>query len=230
MNGVIGMITVTDNFLDKDTLQALENTSMVYSKVHWIGKNAEPENVFHELVHKIFHESETYNGNTLLGRWRGESISGATAWWNIRPIDPKPHSDLISYCTSNGVDYTPDPPPTTTFLYYLKAPEYGGRLNIYTKPPNYPFNTSTKLNWQESETDSIAAISNRLISFPIDYVHGVQPYAGNRVSIGVIFWNTLPSIYGKTNPDINDSYDRPWVSDANEEFNQKLTEEYITRK
>jgi len=69
-----------------------------------------------------------------------------------------------------------------------------------------------------------------LISFPIDYVHGVQPYAGNRVSIGVIFWNTLPSIYGKTNPDINDSYDRPWVSDANEEFNQKLTEEYITRK
>ncbi len=217
MNGVNGMITVTDNFLDKDTLQALENTSMVYSKVHWIGMEAEPENALHELVHKIHGESFRV-------------FSGATAWWNIRPIDPKPHSDLISYCTSNGVDYTPDPPPDTTYLYYLKAPEYGGRLNIYTKPPNYPFNTSTKLNWQESETDSIAAISNRLISFPIDYVHGVQPYAGNRVSIGVIFWNTLPSIYGKTNPDINDSYDRPWVSDANEEFNQKLTEEYITRK
>ena len=219
MNGVIGMITVTDNFLDKDTLQALENTSMVYSKVHWIGKNAEPENAFHELVHKIFHESGMYNGGPLMN-WRGESISGATAWWNIRPIDPKPHSDLISYCTSNGVDYTPDPPPTTTFLYYLKAPTEGGRLNIYTKPSLE----------NESETDSIAAIPNRLVSFPIDYVHAVQPYVGNRVSIGVIFWNTLPSIYGKTNPDINDSYDRPWVSDANEEFNQKLTEEYITRK
>ena len=164
MHGVIGMITVTDNFLDKDTLQALENTSMVYSKVHWIGKNAEPENAFHELVHKIYRES---------GLSRAEVFSGATAWWNIRPIDPKPHSDLISYCTSNGVDYTPDPPPTTTFLYYLKAPTEGGRLNIYTK-----------LSLEnESETDSIAAIPNRLVSFPIDYVHAVQPYVGNRVSI-----------------------------------------------
>ena len=202
------MITVTDNFLDKDTLQALETTSMVYSKVHWIGRDAEPENAFHELVHKIFYTTfPEYDS----------SISGATAWWNIRPIDPKPHSDLISYCTSNGVDYTPDPPPTTTFLYYLKAPTEGGRLNIYTKPSLE----------NESETDSIAAIPNRLVSFPIDYIHAVQPYVGNRVSIGVIFWNMLPTIYGETNPNINDSYDRPWVSDVNEEFNRKLTEDYI---
>ena len=211
MNGVIGMITVTDNFLDKDTLQALETTSMVYSKVHWIGRDAEPENAFHELVHKIFYTTfPEYDS----------SISGATAWWNIRPIDPKPHSDLISYCTSNGVDYTPDPPPTTTFLYYLKAPTEGGRLNIYTKPSLE----------NESETDSIAAISNRLVYFPIDYIHAVQPYVGNRVSIGVIFWDTLPTIYGETNPNINDSYDRPWTSDVNEEFNQKLTEKHITWK
>ena len=202
------MITVTDNFLDKDTLQALETTSMVYSKVHWIGRDAEPENAFHELVHKIFHTTfPEYDS----------SISGATAWWNIRPIDPKPHSDLISYCTSNGVDYTPDPPPDTTYLYYLKAPTEGGRLNIYTK--------SSLEN--ESETDSIAAIPNRLVSFPIDYIHAVQPYLGNRVSIGVIFWNTLPIIYGTTDPDINASFERPWVSDVNEEFNRKLTEEYI---
>ncbi|SVB48614.1 uncharacterized protein METZ01_LOCUS201468 [marine metagenome] len=185
---------------------------MVYSKVHLIGRDAEPENAFHELVHKIFHTAfPEYDS----------SISGATAWWNIRPIDPKPHSDLISYCTSNGVDYTPDPPPTTTFLYYLKAPEYGGRLNVYTKPP------ISKLNWYESETDSIAAISNRLISFPIDYVHAVQAYAGNRVSIGVIFWNTLPTIYGETDPNINASYDRPWIKNENQERNIKLTEEYI---
>ena len=205
---MIGMITVTDNFLQPELLQKLENTSMVYSKVHWIGKNALPENPFHDLVWKIFRNE-----------WRdGRSrIRGATAWWNIRPIDPKPHSDLISYCTSDGVDYTPDPPPTTTFLYYLKAPTEGGRLNIYTKP---------SLD-NESETDSIAAIPNRLVSFPIDYVHAVQPYVGNRVSIGVIFWNMLPTIYGETNPNINDSYDRPWVSDVNEEFNRKLTEEYM---
>jgi hypothetical protein len=55
----------------------------------------------------------------------------------------------------------------------------------------------------------------------------VQPYAGNRVSIGVIFWNTLPIIYGTTDPDINASFERPWVSDVNEELNRKLTEEYI---
>ena len=211
---MIGMITVTDNFLDKDSLQALENTSMVYSKVHWIGKNAKPENAFHKLVHKIFYHELAWSGDN-------RSISGATAWWNIRPIDPKPHSDLISYCTSNGVDYTPDPPPTTTFLYYLKAPTEGGRLNIYTKPP------LENLNWNESETDSISAIPNRLVSFPIDYVHAVQPYVGNRVSIGVIFWNTLPTIYGYTNPDINDSYDRPWVKNENQESNRKLTEDYI---
>ena len=205
---MIGMITVTDNFLDKDEVQKLENTSMVYSKVHWVGMEAEPENALHELVHKIY-------GENLFVR------SGATAWWNIRPIDPKPHSDLISYCTSNGVDYTPDPPPDRTFLYYLKAPTTGGRLNIYTKPP------LENMNWNESETDSIAVIPNRLVSFPIEYVHAVQPYDGNRVSIGVIFWHTLPTIYGETNPNINVSYDRPWEKKENQEGNIKLTEEYI---
>ena len=198
------MISITDDFLDKNSFDALGNTSMVYSKVHWVGRAAEPENEFHRLVHKIFRHAWS-DGHS--------SISGATAWWNIRPVDPKPHSDLISYCTANGVDYTPDPPPTTTFLYYLKGPTSGGRLDIYTKHIN--------------ERDSIAAIPNRLISFPIDYVHEVQPYRGNRVSIGVIFWNTLPTIYGETNPDINDSYDRPWTKKENQESNIKLTEKRI---
>lgn len=184
---------------------------MVYAKVHWIGIKAAPENAFHELVHKIFRHS-----------WRdgSSSISGATAWWNIRPIEPKPHSDLISYCTSGGVDYTPDPPPTTTFLYYLKAPDAGGRLDIHTKLPHM----------YEHETDSIAAISNRLVSFPINYIHAVQTYVGNRVSIGVIFWYTLPTIYGKTNPNINDSYDRPWTKEENQESNIKLTAKRMTEQ
>ena len=205
------MLSITDDFLDEASFKALGNTSMVYSKVHWVGRTAKPENAFHELVHKIFRHAWS-DGHS--------SISGATAWWNIRPIDPKPHSDLISYCTSNGVDYTPDPPPTTTFLYYLKGPTSGGRFNIYTQP-------SLGLLGYESEIDSIAAIPNRLVSFPIEYIHAVQPYTGNRVSIGVIFWNTLPTIYGKTNPTINDSYDRPWTREENQEFNRKLTEEYI---
>ena len=223
---MIGMITIKDNFLDKDWVQELENTSMVYSKVHWIGREAEPENALHELVHEIYAQNLHliyYNIDEDCPSifFEDSYLSGATAWWNIRAIDPKPHSDLISYCTSNGVDYTPDPPPDRTFLYYLKARTTGGRLNIYTKPP------LENMNWNESETDSIAAIPNRLVSLPIDYVHAVQPYLGNRVSIGVIFWKTLPTIYGETNPTINASYDRPWEKKENQESNIKLTEEYI---
>ena len=105
-----------------------------------------------------------------------------------------------------------------TFLYYLKAPEYGGRLNIYTKPSKWD---------EQTEADSIAAIPNRLVSFPIEYVHAVRPFRGNRISIGVVFWHTLPIIYGETNSFINDSYDRPWVKKENQEFNIRLTEEYI---
>ena len=223
------MITITDNFLDDDLFDALGKTSMVYSKVQWVGRHAAPENAFHDFVHKVFrHEWPVeYRVAPEDGH---SSISGATAWWNIRPTYPKPHSDLISYCTSGGVDYTPDDPPTRTFIYYLKAPDKGGHLNIYTKPPleipnpayNYPI-----FHWPDQEIDSIAPIPNRLISFPIECTHAVQPYEGNRVSIGMIFWNTLPSIYGPTNSNVNDSYDRPWEKDENQDSNRKLTENYI---
>ena len=71
--------------------------------------------------------------------------------------------------------------------------------------------------------DSIAPIPNRLISFPIEHVHAVQQYEGNRVSIGMIFCNELPSIYkssddfgGQTNPDYNTSFDRVWESPWND--------------
>ena len=139
---------------------------MVYSKVHWVGRHALSENPLHDLVYKVFcHEWPDGHG----------SIKGATAWWNIRPIDPKPHSDLISYCTSNGVDYTPDPAPTTTFVYYLKAPDKGGHLNVYTKPSSVSSDIGT-LSWNVSETDSIAAIPNRLVSFPIEYIHACLLY------------------------------------------------------
>ena len=215
------MIRITDNFLDNDSFEAVGETSMVYSKVQWVGRHALPENPFHDLVYKVFRH-EWPNG-------RG-TISGATAWWNIRPTDPKPHSDLVSYCTSDGVDYTPDNPPKRTFIYYLRAPRKGGQLNIYTKPPvelqntmyNYPL-----FRWNDQETDSIAAIPNRLISFPIECTHAVQPYEGNRVSIGMIFWNTLPSIYGQTDSNINASYDRPWEKNENQDSNRKLTEDHI---
>ena len=215
------MITISDDFLDGVSYDALNNTSMVYAKVHWIGIKAAAENSFHDFIHKIFrHAWPDGNG----------AISGATAWWNIRPTDPKPHSDLISYCTSGGVDYTPDDPPKRTFIYYLKAPDSGGQLNIYTKPPLVNDNIAYKrksFRWADHEIDSVAPIANRLISFPIQHTHAVQAYTGNRVSIGVIFWSTLPTIYGSTNPNINDSYDRPWEKSENQESNRKRTETYI---
>ena len=209
------MIRVIDNFLDNDSFKSVGETSMVYSKVHWIGRHALPENPFHDLVYKVFRH-EWPDGHS--------SIKGATAWWNVRPTDPKPHSDLVSYCTSDGVDYTPDDPPTRTFIYYLRAPEKGGHLNIYTKPPVV---NKSSYRWHPHETDSIAPIPNRLISFPIEAIHAVQPYEGNRVSIGMIFWNTLPSIYGWTNSNCNDSYDRPWEKNENQDSNRKLTEDHI---
>ena len=219
------MIRITDNFLDDDSFDSMGKVSMVYSKVHWIGRCAGfrrtfPLNRFNDLVFKVFrHEWPGGHG----------SISGATAWWNIRPTDPKPHSDLVSYCTSGGVDYTPNKPPTRTFIYYLRAPSKGGHLNIYTKPPVTSMKTSDGevFSWADYETDSIAPIPNRLISFPIETIHAVQPYEGNRVSIGMIFWNTLPSIYGETNSNIDASYDRPWEKNENQDSNRKLTENHI---
>ena len=214
------MITITDNFLDESLYLALGTTSMKFSEVHWIGINAEPDNAFHKFVHKIY--SHTWPNIVT-------SISGATAWWNIRPKDPLPHSDLVSYCTSGGVDYTPPNPPEKTFIYYLRAPTAGGHLNIYTKPPvtKVKINEKELFSWAEIETDSIAPIVNRLISFPMNVTHAIQPYEGNRVSIGVIFWNTLPVIYGETNPDINTSYERPWEQKENLESGPELTEKSI---
>ena len=222
------MIIITDNFLDDASFESMGKVSMVYSKVHWVGRCAGfrrtvPLNRFNDLVFKVFRHEWPYGNN---------SISGATAWWNIRPTDPKPHSDLVSYCTSGGVDYTPNKPPTRTFIYYLRAPSKGGHLNIYAKPPVTSMKTSDGevFSWADYETDSIAPIPNRLISFPIDYIHAVQPYEGNRVSIGMIFWNTLPSIYGETNSNIDASYDRPWEKNENQDSNRKLTENYIMRE
>ena len=61
----------------------------------------------------------------------------------------------------------------------------------------------------------------------MNVTHAVQPYEGNRVSIGVIFWNTLPIIYGETNPDINTSYERPWEQKENLKSGPELTEKSI---
>ena len=42
------------------------------------------------------------------------------------------------------------------------------------------------------------------------YAHRVQPYEGNRVSIGIIWWYDLPSIYGELSEYDTTALDRVW--------------------
>tara|TARA_X000001382_G_scaffold32901_1_gene21625 strand:+ start:1581 stop:2243 length:663 start_codon:yes stop_codon:yes gene_type:complete len=219
------VIKIYDDFLDNDLYDRLGDTSMTFSQVQWIGRFAKPENAFHEFVKKLYLHAYP-------AMMDGNEIMGATAWWNIRPTNPKPHNDRVSYCTVDGVDYTPKDVPKQTFIYYLRAPDKGGRLNIYTKPPitDVKIGKEQFFSWADHQTDSIAPINNRLISFPFDVTHAVQSYEGNRVSIGVIFWNELPANYGKTDPSINASYDRPWEVKSNKAGTKELTEKALLGK
>ena len=216
------MIKIYDDFLDDDLYDRLGKTSMTFSKVQWVGRYAEPENAFHEFVKKLYFHAYPAGGE----------IMGATAWWNIRPSNPKPHNDRVSYCTVDGVDYTPPHVPEQTFIYYLRAPDKGGRLDIYTQPPitDVKIGKEQFFSWADHQTDSIAPVSNRLISFPFDVTHAVQSYEGNRVSIGAIFWNELPSNYGDTDSKINTSYDRPWEVKSNKAGTRELTNKTILGK
>jgi len=54
------LIKIIDNFLDKDSFDAIGETSMMYSKVFWVGRDAPPENPFHDLVQKIFQAEVTW--------------------------------------------------------------------------------------------------------------------------------------------------------------------------
>ena len=214
------MIRIIDEFLTEKEYDELGTTSLTFSEIQWVGRYAQPENALHNFVHKIFDTFWPEGSNT---------IAGATSWGNIRPTNPKPHNDLTSYCTAGGVDYTPEKPPENTFIYYLRAPDKGGNLNIYTKPPttNVKIGDQELFSWADHETDSIATIENRLISFPMNVTHAVQPYEGNRVSIGAIFWYELPSIYGTTDAYINTSYERPWEKKENKKGTRSLTEKSI---
>ena len=86
------MIEIIDNYASEDLYGQLLETSLAYSKVHWIGIQAEPENALHDLVHEV------YNSNV-----EQEGIAGATAWYNIRPKNPKMHNDIDSYSTQKGI-------------------------------------------------------------------------------------------------------------------------------
>ena len=202
------MIEIIDNYASEDLYNQLLVENLYYGKVHWVGIRAEPENVLHDLVHEV------YCSNV-----EQEDITGATAWYNIRPKNPKMHNDIDSYSTQKGISYRPEVLPERTFLYYLKSPESGGQLAIHTRVSFVRVGQAGQdIIWDDSETDTISAIVNRLISMPAEVAHRVLPYTGNRVSIGMIFWVDLPKIYPEADPNVNDVYDRIWEVEDSEQI------------
>ena len=199
------MIEIIDNYASEDLYNQLLVENLYYGKVHWVGIRAEPENVLHDLVHEVYHSNVEQ-----------ENIRGATAWYNIRPKNPKIHNDIDSYSTQKGISYRPEVLPERTFLYYLKSPESGGQLAIHTRASFV--RAGQDIVWDDSEVDTISAIVNRLISMPADVTHRVLPYKGNRVSIGMIFWVDLPKIYPEADPDNNTVYDRVWELEDSEQI------------
>ena len=73
----------------------------------------------------------------------------------------------------------------------MKTPDNGGMLEIETG-------------------DLVQPKINRLVYFPCEYIHRVQLYQGNRVSIGIIWWYDLPSIYGNLSEFETSAIDRVW--------------------
>ena len=131
------MIQITDNFLDDKHYNDLTSLHIEYSKVHWYGESCSPLNSLQKLI-SLTHYSD--------------NLSGATAWYNIRPINPVEHSDIDSYCEKTT---HPIKPPENTFLYYLKEASSGGELHL-------------------ENGEIINCVRNRLIKFPAKLRHRVR--------------------------------------------------------
>ena len=78
-------ITIQDNFINKKLYEELTSLHIEYNKVHWIGALAKPKNALHKLVKKTMPDLDVY------------PYTGATAWYNIRPVHPQWHNDIDSY-------------------------------------------------------------------------------------------------------------------------------------
>tara|TARA_R100001594_G_scaffold11487_1_gene25947 strand:- start:11 stop:622 length:612 start_codon:yes stop_codon:yes gene_type:complete len=203
------VITIHDDFGSPDLYHQLLNENLYYAKVHWVGRDATPQNALHDLVHEVLYTHVTQ-----------KNVSGATAWYNIRPKNTSLHNDIESYCTRDGVSYRPEVLPEKTFLYYLKEPTSGGHLAIYNRARF--IKKGQNIMWKDHEVDRIAPLENRLVSIPADITHSVLPYTGNRVSIAMIFWVELPSIYPPAKKHRIEIYDRVWEIEDSKEVDNAL--------
>ena len=165
------LVIINDNFLEESHITALQSLWIEYNKVHWLGTDAERTNPLHRLIEK-----------TKLNN----IVSGATAWYNIRPVDPVEHNDIDSYCK----EIQPKKPPENTFTYYLKEASRGGELHL-------------------ENGEIIICVRNRLVKFPANLRHKVARYEGNRISIGIIWWYDTP-FSEDTKRDNTLVLDRPW--------------------
>ena len=165
------IVIINDNFLKESHIAALQSLWIEYNNVHWLGTDAEPVNSLHQLMKKT-------KPNNI--------VSGATAWYNIGPVNPVDHNDIDSYCKKAR----PKKPPEDTFLYYLKEATTGGELHL-------------------ENGEIIVCVRNRLIKFPASLNHRVSHYEGNRVSIGIIWWHDTP-FSEDTKRHNTLALDRPW--------------------
>ena len=172
-------MNVLDNYLPQDKVDALNSLTIEYAKVHWVGAKSASVNPLTELVHSTYQYLTT-------------PALGATAWYNVRPINPVWHSDILSY----NDKYPTDNLPESTFLYYMRAPETGGHLEIGGE------------EWTLYET--YEPVPNRLIYFDATLSHRVQPYTGNRVSIGIVWWKITPDRYEEQSIDEYNVMERVW--------------------
>ena len=172
-------MNIIDDYLPQEQVDALDNLTIEYSKVHWIGAKSESVNPLTDLVHSTY-------------QYLTAPAMGATAWYNVRPIDPVWHCDIQSYNDKYPIDNLPE----NTFLYYMREPDSGGNLEIGGH------------KWVV--TRSWPPRKNRLMYFDAILTHRVQPYTGNRVSIGIVWWKITPDRYEEQSIDKYSVMERVW--------------------
>ena len=171
---------IIDDYLPEESVDALDNLTIEYAKVHWVGAKSESVNPLTDLVHSTY-------------QYLTAPALGATAWYNVRPVDPVWHCDIMSY----NDKYPTDNLPENTFLYYMREPDSGGNLEI--GGPEWVV------------TRSWPAKKNRLMYFDAILTHRVQPYTGNRVSIGMVWWKVTPDRYEEQSIDSYNVLERVWI-------------------
>ena len=173
---------ILDDYLPQDKVTELNNLTIEYAKVHWVGAKSKSVNPLTELVHS----TQQYLSAPALG---------ATAWYNVRPINPVWHDDIRSY----NDNYPTNNLPEYTFLYYMRAPDTGGYLEI-----------KGTARMSSSGDTTFEPIPNRLLYFDATLTHKVQPYTGNRVSIGIVWWKITPDRYEEQKIDEYRVLERTW--------------------